>query len=389
VTSDIGGAGGIPSLAVMGGKKTGFLGLDGLVHLAAGGQSPSLASHPAALERYARAKGTGLVGQRTNVAVRARVAAKVAALVGAEPDDIGFPSSVAHGVSLVADAVDWRSGDNVVMERWEFPSLMNPFLAQRRRGVEVRTVGPEPGTWRAPLARFAEAVDARTRVVALSHVSFLTGERHELEAYAALARRVGALFVVDASHALGSVRVEAPVADVLVGCCYKFLLGIHGVAVAYWNRQRMPEWRPALTGWHSTEWRPPFEPPGDVQALETGQVFEPGNPAYPALFVLDESLDYLSAIGMDAIEAHTLAMSGTLRARLVDLGVPVMTPAPARERAGSIAFAAVDPQGIRSRLEDAGVLVTGELGRIRASVHLYTSADDLDAAMAAIAGVAR
>lgn len=362
-----------------------FLGLDGVVHLSGGGQTPVLTRTLPALAHYAHAKGTGLAGQRLVDAVRTRVAQKVATLLDAEPDDIGFPSSVAHGVSLVADAVDWRPGDNVVMERWEFPSLMNPFLAQRRRGVDVRTVAPEPGTWRASLERFAEAVDARTRVVALSHVSFLTGERHDLEAYAALARKVGALFIVDASHALGSVRVHAPVADVVVGCCYKFLLGIHGVAIACWNRRRLPAWRPALTGWHSTEWRPPFESPGEVRTLETGQAFEPGNPAYPALFVLDESLDYLAGIGMDAVEAHTLAMSGELRARLTATGLPVLTPSPAADRAGSVAIATADPQAIRRRLEEHGILVTGELGRVRASVHVYTHADDLAAAADAIA----
>lgn len=370
-----------------------FLHLDRVVHLAAGGQSPPLAGTLAALERYVQAKGAGLAGGRTSEAVRGRVAQKVAALVGATADDIGFPSSVAHGASLVADAVDWRPGDNVVMERWEFPSLMNPFLAQARHGVEVRTVAPEPGGVRAPIDRFAAAIDARTRVVALSHVSYLTGERHDLEAYAAVARKAGALFVVDASHALGSVRVHAPVADVLLGCCYKFLLGVHGVAIAYWNRARLPDWRPRLTGWHSTHEKAPFDAPAAPRALATGQVFEPGNPAYGAMYVLEDALDYLAAIGTTAIEAHTLAMSGDLRARFVSLGLPVMTPASARERAGSVAFASDDAPGIRARLENAGVLVSGDMGRVRASVHVYTTPGDLERAAhaigAAVSGTSR
>jgi cysteine desulfurase / selenocysteine lyase len=246
-----------------------------------------------------------------------------------------------------------------------------------------------PKGWQAPLARFAEAVDARTRVVAVSHVSYLTGERHDLEAYAALARKAGALFVVDASHALGSVRVDASIADVLFGCCYKFLLGVHGVAIASWNRQRLPDWRPRLTGWHSVEWRPPLEEPGEVHAKSTGQAFEPGNPAYGALHVLDASLDYLSALGMEAIEAHTLRMSGQLRARLAALGLPIMTPESASARAGSIAFAHEDPQALREALEAARVLVTGELGRVRASVHVYTGAEDLATAVEAIAAATR
>ncbi|MEP7117399.1 MAG: aminotransferase class V-fold PLP-dependent enzyme [Acidobacteriota bacterium] len=360
-----------------------FLGLDGVTHLSSGGQSPVLASHLAALERYARAKGTGLVGQRRNGAMRASVASKVAALIDAEADDIGFPSSVAHGVGILADSIDWRPGDNVVLEGWEFPSLLYPFLAQQRHGVEVRLVAPRG--WSAPLDEFAAAVDARTRVVALSHVSYLTGERHDLEAYAAVAHRVGALFVVDASHALGSVRVHAPVADFVIGCCYKFMLGTHGVAIAAWNRARVPEWRPHLTGWHSVQPRPGWETDPQVRPLTTGQAFEPGNPAYDALHTLDGALDYLLARGIEAIESHTLARSGELRDRLVALGLPVMTPAADAARAASIAFASPAPERVRAQLEAERVLVTGELGRVRASVALFTSDDDLAVAASAIA----
>ena len=367
-------------------SRSDFLGLDGVAHLASGGQSPVLASHLAALERYGRTKGTGLAGQRVYEQTRARVAAKVATLLGAEPDDIGFPSSVAHGVSLLADSLDWRPGDNVVLEGWEFPSLMHPWLAQQRHGVEVRAITPTD--WLAPIERFAAAVDARTRVVALSHVSYLTGERHDLEAYAEVARRVGALLVVDASHALGSVRVHAPVADFVVGCCYKFMLGTHGAAIAYWNRARVPDWRPRLTGWHSVERRPAWETPQQNHALPTGQAFEPGNPAYDALFVLDGALDYLLERGIDAIEAHTLALSGDLRARLVDLGLTVMTPEPANARAASVAVASPHPERIRAALEAQRVLVTGELGRVRASVGIYTAAADLDAVIEAMRATA-
>ena len=364
-----------------------FLHLDGVTHLASGGQSPVLARHLAALERYAHAKGRGLAGQRVNEATRARAAAKVASLIDAEADDIGFPSSVAHGVSLLADSLDWQPGDNVVLEGWEFPSLLLPWLAQQRHGVEVRCVPPTG--WQAPLERFAQAVDARTRVVALSHVSYLTGERHDLEAYAAVARRVGALFVVDASHALGSVRVHAPVADFLFGCCYKFLLGTHGAAIAYWNRARVPEWRPRLTGWHSVARESPWESPPPMQPLATGQAFEPGNPAYGALHTLDGALDYLLDRGIDAIEAHTLARSGELRARLISLGLPVMTPAPAAARAASVAFASPEPERVRAALEAERVLVTGELGRVRASVALFTTAEDLATAAEAIRAAVR
>ena len=272
--------------------KSDFLNLDGSVHLAAGGQTPSLVTHLEVLQRFASTKGTGLKGQEQFSALRESVANRCADLLECEPDDVGFPSSVAQGMALLADSLDWREGDNVVLEAWEFPSLINPWLAQRSRGVEVRILEPEG--WRAPLERVRATVDERTRVLALSHVSYLTGERHDLEAYAGIARDVGALFVVDSSHALGAVPVRAPLADFVFSCCYKWVLGIQGVAVAYWNHERFPQWRPRMTGWHSVSPRPPLERRQGPDPLNVGRAFEPGNPTYVGLYVLDNALEYLS-----------------------------------------------------------------------------------------------
>ena len=83
----------------------------------------------------------------------------------------------------------------------------------RARGVEVRAVGDEPVV---PQETVRAAVDGRTRVIAVSLVSYLTGHRHDLRALRVMADRAGARLVVDASHALGVVAVDASLADVVV-----------------------------------------------------------------------------------------------------------------------------------------------------------------------------
>ena len=112
---------------------------------------------------------------------------------------------------MAASGIDWRPGDNVV-------------VAWRRSGaVELRAVGRSA----VPrLEEIADAVDRRTRVIAASHVSYLTGVRLDLAALRALADRVGARLVVDASHALGVVPVDGSLCDVLVSCAYKWMLGV-------------------------------------------------------------------------------------------------------------------------------------------------------------------
>ena len=319
------------------------------------------------------------------MAVRSRAATRCANLLGCDPDDIGFPSSVAQAMGLLADSVQWEPGDNVVVEAWEFPSLINPWLAQREHGLEIRVL--EPVGWRAPLEQVRAAVDERTRVLALSHVSYLTGERHDLAAYSEITRAAGALFVVDASHALGTVPVLAPLADFVFSCCYKWTLGIQGAAIAYWNRQRVPDWRPRMTGWHSVAPRAPLDRRHGPDPLDDGRVFEPGNPTYVGLFVLDNALDYLSKLSPAGIESHDLELSGQVRDGLLGLGLEVTTPAAPEERAGNTCFATTRAPLIRQALESRGVLVTGEDDRVRISTHIYNDSDDVEQALAVLAEV--
>jgi selenocysteine lyase/cysteine desulfurase len=363
--------------------KTDFLNLDGVTHLAAGAQTPSLKSHLDALRRFASTVGTGLRGEAAQAEVRARAAQRLARLLGCQWDDLGFPSSVAHGVGILAESIEWRPGDNVVMESWEFPSLMLPWMALRDRGVEVRLVAPDH--WAAPLERVRGAIDERTRVLALSHVSFWTGERHDLAAYAQVARDAGALLVVDASHALGVVPVYAPHADFLFSCCYKWVLGVKGVAVAYWNRGRQPDWRPRTLGWHSVSPTPPLERGNGYAPLQTGAAFEPGNPAFVGLYVLDNALEYLLALGDAQLERQAVSLSAEVRSRLVGLGLDVMTPEPADRRAGNVCFKTAEAEKIRQVLEAEGVLVSGDSGRVRVSTHLYNDSADVERGMSALA----
>ena len=100
----------------------------------------------------------------------------------------------------------WRDGDNLVIDANEYPSVVGPFLKRRSPGVvlrQARDTGPD---------RYAECIDARTRVIGVSYVSYLTGERHDLSALRALADSVGALLVVVFTQAAGYLPIEASVA---------------------------------------------------------------------------------------------------------------------------------------------------------------------------------
>ena len=125
--------------------------------------------------------------------------------------------------------------------------------------------------------------------MAVSHVSYLTGARHDLVTLRRLVDRVGARLVVDASHALGVVPVDGASCDVVVSCCYKWLFGVHGAGVFFVNRRRWPDLPPPWVGWHSTEREEDWRRRGTYHLRTGAERFEAGNPPFLPLYVLENA----------------------------------------------------------------------------------------------------
>ena len=362
--------------------KADFIGVEGRTHVAAGGETPFLKSHVDVLTRYAHDKSDGLPGRARQMATHDRARERAAQLLGVSKDEVAFLPSTSDGVNMVAQTIDWRPGDNVVVETIEFPSDVYPWLLQRDNGVEVRFVGTG---FEVPAGAIEAAIDARTRAVALSHVSYLTGLRHDLRSIGEAAHAVGALFIVDASHALGVVPVDARQADFVFSCCYKWQLGCTGIAVGFWNRQRQPDWSPRVAGWFSAKpaagegelRRHEFRPRADAMRMTLG------NPSFPGAYVVDNGFEYLLNVGVERIEAHVLELTARLREGLVELGLEVLTPAEPSRRAGNICIARKDGTRFAELLDERGVLVWEADGRVRYSIHLYNDGADVDRALEA------
>jgi len=344
----------------------------GILHLCAGGKTPALVRLDVALGRYLADKSDGPAGDARQEAMVARLRGKLAAAWACAPGEIGLVSSVAEGVAMLAESLDWAEGDEVVLADIEYPSLAAPFAM--RPGVTLR-VAEGPGG-------VAALVGPRTRVIAVSSVSFLTAECADLHALRRLADRVGALLVVDHTQAAGWATIEAGVADFAFAACYKWMLGISGIAVAYWNRARQPRWAPRSAGWYSmaVQGRPDWNQPFDL--VPDAMRFCRGNPNHAGVYALDCALDYLGRFR--GIEAHVLGLAGELRARCLAAGLPVMTP---EHHGASVCLPHPQAAQAVAAMEARGVLVWNGRGRIRVSFHGYNEERDVAWAMAALKGV--
>ena len=150
-----------------------------------------------ATRRSTRATRGGRSGRAASEATRDAAAR----LIGADRDEIALVPNTTAGISLVAEGLDWRPGDNVVTLADEFPSNVYPWLNLASRGVETRRVPTDNG--RLDLDDLAAACDARTRIVSVSWVGYATGYRHDVERIVEIAHERGALMMLDAIQGLG------------------------------------------------------------------------------------------------------------------------------------------------------------------------------------------
>ena len=352
--------------------KSEFLGLENCTHLAAGGEAPVLLENLAAVNRFFLDKGIGMPGRDRMAATASSAKVRLATLLGVSPGEIALLWNATAGLYAIAAGMQCRSGDNIVAGASEFPSLLSIWHGS---AAELRRVGASS---RVTLDEIADAVDNHTRAIVISHVSYLTGTRSDLAALREIADRHGARLIVDASHSLGVVPVDGSVCDAIVGCCYKWLLGTHGVGVFFVNAKRWPEIEPTIVGWNSVlpeeEWRR-----RNTFELKPGmEKFESGNLSYMSVYYLDAGLARLERAGIRAIERHVLDLGGELRSRLARLNLDLLTPEESDHRAGNICFATDRCTAIEAHLRANGILTWGDDKRLRISVHAYNDAADVE-----------
>jgi selenocysteine lyase/cysteine desulfurase len=361
----------------------------GVVHACGAGETPFLRRHSEAFEAYARDKSRGVVGRELEYDKVTATRDRVARFFGVPFEDIGFVSSVAEGMTTVAATIPWNPGDNACVLAIEFPSMTLPLSLRASPPVELRVA--------SDVEQLMAQVDSKTRVISVSHVSYWSSERVDLEALRRAADRVGALLLVDFTHSAGAVPVDLSVADFGFSACYKWLLGCTGVAVAYWNRVRQPAWSPGTGGWNSIVLAemPNAAAPGTTK--EGAARFTFGNPAFPAVYVLEEAIKYLEAFGIDAVYSHNQELVQRFIDGVDKRGLPLITPRELDRRGSSVSLTMTEPDHVRGeqaqftdtpglvhRLQARSILTWGGQQRLRVSFHGYNSWWDVDQLLGAL-----
>jgi len=326
---------------------------------------------------------------------------KIASFIGAGQGQVVITKNTTEAINLVACGLEWRKGDRIVTTLLEHHSNYLPWLRlSEKYGVDLYVVPPgQDGIF--DLSLFEEAINDATRLVAISHASNVLGSVTPVKEISVLCREHESRLLVDGAQSVPHmpVDVEAAGCDYLCFSGHK-MLGPTGTGVLW---MKSPDLSPLLVGGGMVS---------DVTAghyTETGgyQRYEAGTPPVGSCIGLGKAVDYLVDIGMEKIRDHERVLTTRMIAGLSSInGVTVYGPPPGKNRIGVVSFTVEDlhPHDVAHILDEAaGIMVrSGEHcciplirhigapeGTVRASLHLYNNADDVERLIGTVEEISR
>jgi selenocysteine lyase/cysteine desulfurase len=315
-----------------------------------------------------------------------RARASFAGLVNAAPDEIAVTSSISEGVSAIATGLRYGGRRNkIVLTDYEFPTIGQIFHAQESRGARVVHVPAAPdGT--IPIEGFERAIDDETLLVGMPLVSYRTGTMLDAERITRLAHDRGALVLLDAYQAAGSVPIDVKAldVDVLGAGALKYLLGSAGLAFLYCRRELVERFWPTSTGWFAD--RDIFEMDHrDYSPASTAARFQSGTPNVPSIYAGVAGIELMKEIGIQETRDHVLGLNSRLIEGLDELRVKIVTPRRPKRRGALICVASYDAPALVATLRREGIVTSERDSNLRISAHCYNAVEDVDAVLEALA----
>lgn len=309
-------------------------------------------------------------------------------VIGAGPGEVALSPNVSTALSTVASCLDHSRRPRVVVADVDFPTIAHQWLAKGRLGVEVVQVRSE-GRVRVPLERWEEAIDDRTALVATSHVLYTSGQIQDVAAIAELARRRGALCLVDGYQAAGQLPVDVAAlgVDFYVGGSLKWLLGGQGMAFLWVRPELIRQLEPTVTGWFATEGQFDFE---NTRLRLCGDAarFEYGTPSIPSMYTALGGLSIVEELGPARIRERTDHLTRDLVRKARARGFALRAPDRPGEHASITMVETPDAPATVAGLAERGVIADHRFGLLRLSPYFYNTEAENDAALDALEEVA-
>jgi cysteine desulfurase/selenocysteine lyase len=351
------------------------------IHMNHAGVSPMSLRAAAAIEQVVDASANRPYRDHWAQDEADRVRELVARLINGSPDSIALTRSTAHGISLLAQGLEWKAGDNVVSATGEYPANVYPWMALEKHGVEFRQAKPFDG--RVTAEGVFSLVDARTRVVALSHVEFWNGFRVDIDAIGAECRRRGIVFAVDVMQSVGALSVDiarTPI-DFCAAGAGKWLMGPPGIGFCFFAPELLERVRPVIVGVGSVAGGDRYFE-YDLTYAPSARRFEESVVSLLDTAAFGAALELLLEVGAEVVEGQVLKLSARLAEGLARLGCEIVEPWPRSrdESSGIVSFRkpGMSAAAVLRDLSAAHVIARTHRDFVRLSPHFYNTEEEVD-----------
>jgi L-cysteine/cystine lyase len=303
-------------------------------------------------------------------AVLQETRAALAGWVGANADELALTGSTTEGVNVVIWGVDWQPGDAALTTSIEHRGVLVPLRqVARRRGVTLAVADVGHGEPAIVLDAIQRALTPRTRLVALSHVSFSTGACLPIREIADLAHKAGAALLVDGAQAVGALPVDVGLlnVDYYAFPGQKWLCGPEGTGGLYVRRERQAELEATFVGTRS--------------ARPAAGRYEYATPLRPGVHGLHAALAWLDSLGRETLFARTRELAEACYERLASRTlVELLTPAYARAGLVHFRLPGADLERCVAALAQHGVTIrsVADTQSLRVSCAFFNTHAELD-----------
>ncbi|MDD3916146.1 MAG: cysteine desulfurase [Synergistaceae bacterium] len=328
---------------------------------------------------------------------------KIARFINADEDEIALTKNTTESINMVAAGLSWKEGDRVISTISEHHSNFLPWKRLERFGVEVDLLAPrQDGAF--DLGQLEALIGPRTRLLAMTHISSVLGTVSPIEEAGRICAEKNVLFLVDGAQSVPHVPVDVR----KLGCdflCFSGhkMLGPTGTGVLWMRKKFLSVLEPLLYGGGMIR-----DVAVDGFELIAGyERFEGGTPNIAGFLGLGRAVDYLTEIGMDAVQARETVLTERMLDGLTGIdGVEIYGTTDVRRRIGVVSFniSGKNPHDVALMLDQAGdVMVRSGHhccmplmkhlgladGAVRASLALYTSEEDVDRFLNTVEGISR
>ena len=303
---------------------------------------------------------------------------KIARLVNSDVNSIGWTDNVSNAMNIIAQGLDWKYGDQIILNDIEFPANVYPFLNLKNIGVEIFFAKSE--NWKVDLPEIEKLVTSKTRLISISMVQFLSGYRADIKAIGDFCKSKNIIFCVDGIQAAGNVNINLRnySVDFFAGGTQKWLMGLQGLSYFYISKNLFDKiipknigWTSVKNAWHFLDYK--------LDLLDNADRFQNGTNSRIAMIAIDESLNLFEQIGYTQIENKILENSTYFIQKLTDNGLnPILKNIEMKNIAGIVSLKIDNTENIMRNLKERKIACSLREGLIRFSPHFYNTKDEIN-----------